>query len=47
MARAEDNKSEKEFNAWLDSIRFVDGQGQVVDHKLTDDISEDPEGDRE
>ncbi len=39
-----DKKSEDEFNAWLDSIEFVDEEGKVIDYELTEDISDDPEG---
>jgi hypothetical protein len=42
-----DKESEDRFNAWLDSIEFVDEEGNVIDYELTDDISDDPEGDRE
>lgn len=39
-------KSEEEFNAWLDSIEFVDEEGVVIDYELEADESPDPEGDR-
>lgn len=39
-------QKENEFNAWLDSIEFVDESGRVVPITLTDDVSDDPEGDR-
>ena len=42
-----DKKSEERFNAWLDSIEIVDEEGKVIDYELTEDISDDPEGDRE
>lgn len=42
-----DGKEEKEFNAWLASIRFVDSDNKLLPVVLTDDESGDPEGDRE
>jgi hypothetical protein len=42
-----DEKSEKRFNRWLDSIVFVDRAGQVIEPELAADESDDPEGDRE
>ena len=47
MPNLEQAKSEYEFNQWLASIEFVDKKGQVIDIPLTEDESEDPEGDRE
>lgn len=41
-----DEKSENDFNAWLDSIEFVDESGEVIEEPLTKDESDDPEGDR-
>jgi len=41
-----DEKREKEFNAWLESIRFVDGSGKLKPIILKNDTSPDPEGDR-
>lgn len=41
-----DEQSEQEFNTWLESITFVDDAGNVLPVLLTDDISDDPEGDR-
>ncbi len=37
---------EEDFNAWLDSIKFVDKDGNVISSVLTKDTSPDPEGDR-
>ena len=42
-----DEKREKEFNDWLESIVFVDKDGRPLPVILTDDESDDPEGDRE
>jgi hypothetical protein len=36
---------EREFAAWLESIEFVDKRGRVLTTTLTDDESDDPEGD--
>lgn len=41
------DEKEKEFNDWLNSIEFVDEKGNISEAKLTDDESDDPEGDRE
>ena len=41
-----DKESEDRFNAWLDSIEFVDEDGKIVPAELTEDLSDDPEGDR-
>ena len=46
MTIATENE-EAEFNAWLDSIEFVDKDGKIIPAILTDDESDDPEGDRE
>jgi len=40
-------QKEKEFNAWLESITFVDKNGKVLKPELTTDTSDDPEGDTE
>ena len=37
---------EKEFNDWLESITFVDKEGNTSPHVLKDDDSDDPEDDR-
>lgn len=42
-----DEQSEKEFNDWMESISFVDEEGVVLPVKLTEDETNDPEGDRE
>jgi hypothetical protein len=42
-----DEQSEKEFNEWMESITFVDEDDNVLPVELTDDITDDPEGDRE
>jgi hypothetical protein len=47
MAEFIDVKKELDFNEWLNSIEFVDEEGKVSETKLTDDESDDPEGDRE
>ena len=41
-----DKKSEEEFNNWLESIEFVDDDGNIIVPELTEDESDDPEGDR-
>jgi hypothetical protein len=41
-----DARSESNFNNWLDSINFIDEDGDIVPHELLDDDSPDPEGDR-
>jgi len=41
-----DKESEDNFNAWLDSIEFVDEDGLDIDYELSEDESDDPEGDR-
>ena len=42
-----DEKGEKEFRDWLESITFVDKDWKPLPVVLTDDESDDPEGDRE
>ena len=42
-----DEKGEKEFNDWLESITFVDKNGKPLPVVLTEDDSDDPENDRE
>ena len=43
-----DETSEKLFNDWLDSIEFVDEEGKIIIYdELPEDITTDPEGDRE
>jgi hypothetical protein len=39
-------EKEKEFQEWLESINFVNGDGDVLPVKLTSDESLDPDGDR-
>ena len=39
--------SEKDFNEWLESIEFVDKDGELMDLSLEEDESDDPEFDRE
>lgn len=41
-----DEDSEKEFSEWLESITFVDEDGNVLPVILEDDDSPDPENDR-
>ena len=41
-----DKMSEDEFNEWLNSIEFIDENGEVIEPELTEDITSDPEGDR-
>lgn len=36
-----------EFEEWLESIVFVDEEGKPLPVVLTEDITPDPEGDRE
>lgn len=38
---------EVEFNAWLDSIEFMAKTGSISSTYLTEDLSDDVEGDRE
>lgn len=38
---------EVEFGKWLDSIEFIDDDGKLLKTVLSDDSSDDPEGDRE
>ena len=40
------NGKELEFNKWLESLEFVDDAGEVMPAILTEDKSDDPEGDR-
>ena len=40
-------QKEDDFNGWLDSIEFVNDDGNVVLVVLEKDESDDPEGDRE
>ncbi len=40
------SEEELDFNAWLASIEFVDDESKLMPTVLTDDESEDPEGDR-
>ena len=47
MKIEEEKQKEDEFNGWLDSIEFMDEQGKVIPVLLTDDVSDDPERDRE
>jgi len=44
---AERDKSERDFQAFLDSISFADEEGNEVVLPFTEDYSDDPEGDRE
>ena len=39
-------KGENELIAWYNSIEFVDKEGNMVESVLTEDKSDDPEGDR-
>lgn len=41
-----DKEREEEFNEWLESIRFVDREGDILPVELTEDESSDPENDR-
>jgi len=41
-----DKTNEDEFNEWLNSIEFVDKDGNIIEPELTKDTTEDPEGDR-
>lgn len=47
MISKELEKRERDFNEWMDSIRFVDKDGNLIPSVLTKDNSEDPEGDKE
>lgn len=40
-------ESEKSFNGFLASVRYIDDENNVVPLVLTDDESSDPEGDRD
>ena len=42
----EGEEATEAFNLWLNSIEFIDEDGEIVPHKLTKDESDDPEGDR-
>ena len=42
----ERTESEKDFSEWLESIKFVDENGQLLPEELTEDTSDDPENDR-
>jgi len=42
-----DEKSEEEFSDWMESILFVDDDFKSIPVKLTKDISDDPEDDRQ
>ena len=42
----EQEESEKDFKAWVESINFVDELGRVLPVKLMEDASDDPEYDR-
>jgi hypothetical protein len=37
---------DEEFNEWIESIKFVDEEGNVLPVVLTEDVSPDPENDR-
>lgn len=37
---------EKKYQAWIESIEFVDDDDKIIPPVLTDDESDDPEGDR-
>lgn len=41
-----DQNKEKEFDEWLESITFVNEEGELIPAELTDDDSPDPEYDR-
>ena len=40
-------EKEKDFQEWLKSINFVNPDGKLRPIVLTEDTSDDPEGDRE
>lgn len=42
-----DIEKEKEFDEWLNSIEFIDENGNIVPPTLEPDPTPDPEGDRE
>ena len=42
----EGSQEELDFNTWLASINFIDEKGKVIKPVLSDDESDDPEGDR-
>lgn len=42
-----DEKSEEDFDQWLESITFVGSDGKILPTDLVDGDSPDPEGDRE
>jgi len=46
MIDEEQQSKEKDFNGWLDSISFIDENGNVMMSILNDDVSDDPEDDR-
>ncbi len=41
-----EREKEQEFNGWLESIEFVDRSNIPLPTVLTEDTSDDPEGDR-
>jgi len=41
------SESEKEFIEWMESITFVDKDWNPLPVVVTEDLSDDPEGDRE
>ena len=47
MSVFQPTKAEQDFNEWVDSIKFIDKDGNVVPPVLTDDETEDFDGDRE
>lgn len=40
------DEKEKDFNLWLNSIEFINKEGEIIPPVLTEDKSEDPEDDR-
>ena len=47
VAIIENSEEEIDFNAWIDSVNFVDKDGQTLITVLSQDTSDDPEGDSE
>lgn len=47
MTAPHEKQSEQDFNEWLESIQFVDEEGNPLPTELTEDDSEDPDNDRD
>lgn len=47
MSIFQPTKVERDFTEWVKSIQFIDEDGNISPPVLTDDKSDDPDGDRE